>query len=228
MNNPTLASIIAFLLAGNTVLIVRHGNAARAERDFERRLSEKGVIQGRCTREHIARRTEYVGLVLSSIAPRAADTVTHETWPAPVLLEQLYIPTNTPAADTINAAFEKLGYAPLNKYWNDEDIELGVALQSWADNAAAAIDMEVGKILPDDGLLVIGCHAIMSQMLAVTIAIAVDANANIDDANNANLGEGEALEIFHDRLGQIVVRHLDADTLGHHGQQPAPNPATTG
>lgn len=219
--NQDLASIIAFLLRSskNQIAIVRHGSAAKADQDFDRQLSMKGVLQGRCTREHISGQPQPVGLVVSSTAPRAARTVTQEGWPQPILLNQLYIPsTDSEVGQALDEAFNRLGYAPLSTYANEP--EVAKALELWAHMAAKAIEAEVAKN-SFDGLVVVGCHAIMSQALACIIAKATDPNANVDQALNIMLGEGEVLTVSFDGLDRVVVNHLDSHALGHHRQQTA-------
>lgn len=221
MNQTPRFPFLAALLQndeGGSVVVVRHGQAVRGEVDFERQLSLRGQVQASATRSTLKQKRINPCLVVSSAAPRAIDTVRDSEghWPEPVASRKLYIPDeSSPIAQAINGTFARLGYKPLSDYRAEPGVEQ--VLGEWAREAGDFVDYEATCEVvmgTNKDVVMIGCHAIMSQELAVAIALDADPNANISVALNVNMGEAEVL-VIRRVAGVVTIEHLDASALNH-------------
>lgn len=178
-------------VALTTHIIQRHGNAARAEKDLDRMLSDKGREQAQLMQEKlIGRGLAPAHLTLSSPAPRAIDTVGQDC----IKLDVLY-PVGLPNLD---ALFSKLGYAPLRTYLEQDTTG---EIMDWAERALKAMNEETEKHA--DGVVRVGCHAVVSNALALVII--GDRNpAAREQILDLNLGEACCIVIRSDRTVEIL------------------------
>lgn len=143
--------------AETVVTYIRHGNTGKAKTDRERQLTEKGYEQARARGQKLGQRFD---LVLASAVDRAVRTAEGIIDNQPDLkiipVEELYTPPG-PVGEAITALSDKLGYATLSKYMQEEGGM--VAMNIYALRAGAAITKH---ILEHDGqnVLVVG-HAVL-------------------------------------------------------------------
>lgn len=203
--------LVSFLLAGGTIAVARHGNAARADKDRERQLSSKGREQASVMQNAMAKHFD-IGVIMSSAAPRAINTVSREGWPDAHRLEQLYIPAASPVAAQIDLAFGLLGYASLAAY--NLDPTTGLAIKQWAYEAMSEMSVRLVGVVPETigRTMLVGCHAVMSSALIVAIAQAVKSDADVRVAMIVVQGEAEVLTL---RLvdGEPQIEYLNAAKL---------------
>lgn len=216
MQSPSLSLvyIIAHLCANedNALVLVRHGNTAKAPVDEARQLTDKGIAQAAATREYLANNHPVI-MVVSSSAQRALTTVADARWSAPISLPALYVsPEGAEEEAVVDEAFKRLLYVPLSTYFAEAAVE--AALMQWAERAVLALEEAFREQNPGDGTVVIGGHAVLLNSLAIVIAKATDPDADVSVALEAALGEAECIEIRVVQ-GAVRMRHLDTKTLGH-------------
>ena len=203
--------LVSFLLGGGTIAVARHGNAARADKDRERQLSPKGREQASVMQDAMIKSFD-VGMIMSSAAPRAIDTVSREEWPDAHRLEQLYIPEGSPVAAQIDLAFGLLGYASLAAYNLDPTTRL--AIKQWAYEAMNEMSVRLVGAVPEmtGRTMLVGCHAVMSSALIVAIAQAVQGDADVKVAMSVVQGDAEVLTL---QLvdGEPKIEYLNAAKL---------------
>lgn len=97
------------------IVIARHGNTEKAEKDLDRKLSETGVGQAYGLGTRVGR---HFDLVVSSCALRANQTARLATGceSEPVVLNILYRPESDSDWEILNKMFEELRYASLRTY----------------------------------------------------------------------------------------------------------------
>lgn len=197
MDTQKYASLIAFLTnPKNSILFIRHGNTGKADTDAERQLTMKGRLQAARARDYITAQHN-VTLVVTSNVPRALETVSDVRWPAAVGMSELYvtprIPELIPEADVLDAAFKKLGYAPLKQFVDEPGVT--TALNAWCDRALDAIDRTVSEMRPGSGTIVVGGHAVMSSALCAYAALVTNKQADLGVVMDANVGECDHLRL---------------------------------
>gem|GEM_PF-6932928 len=210
-----LIEIEGHLATGGRLLLTRHGNAAKAAegaRDEDRRLTPKGIRQAQATRDYLT--SNYmIGLVVTSFAERAVETVTDPRWSAPIPVVDLYLLAEWSEEDRIvDEAFDRLLYVPLTAYFAEPGVEH--ALIQWGNRAAMAIEEIFAEHKPNGGTVVVGGHAPLLNALAVTIARQIYPCHDISVALEIALGEAECIEMKMD-IGGLRLRHLSAADLGH-------------
>lgn len=171
-----------------TFTLLRHGQTGKAERDFDRRLTEEGVRQALARRESLGHPT--FDLVIASPAKRAADTAAIAADDSIiVILSELYASSDPADRATIEHLFDKLGYAPLREYHRagGED-----AFNRYAAAACEAIRKTTALCSydKDPHILVVG-HAVLINSIAATL-FGQDSDLILD----ANLGEVEGFRVM--------------------------------
>jgi broad specificity phosphatase PhoE len=143
------------------ITFVRHGNTGKAERDEDRRLSEKGREQARNFK---AKYRVTPHLVLSSSAQRALETalVIVEGQECPIkVLTELYLAVGDIEVEIINALFAVHGYAPLATY-----IEADPGFFERYAKRAAAVIRELAEAAGANDIMVVG-HAILLNVIGL-------------------------------------------------------------
>ena len=190
MSNTSSLAAARSLLArapSRSIVLVRHGNTGSAAEvggvDFDRVLSAKGTAQCdvavRAWLPALQRQHHLApdALVVCSSAGRCVDTARRIFGERAQLLEcaALYDGTMQPASSTL---FDKLGYAPLRPYHEEEG---GAALlQAYAEQALAQVETLVAgaRVAAAGGgggasPWVICCHAIYTNQLCLALAEAM-------------------------------------------------------
>lgn len=178
------------------IIAVRHGNAAPmvGDDDFGRPLSAKGIVQANARAASVAALGR-TGLVLASPALRAIETA-QAVFPGfnPVIVPELYLPTDPADKLAGNAAFEALGYSSLRAY-----VEADTGwLHRWSWNAVRGIRRELAKHVQSglrNGTPFIGIvgHAVYSNMVG-----AMFFPEHAERLFDIQLGEAEALVLRPD------------------------------
>jgi broad specificity phosphatase PhoE len=177
------------------ITFIRHGKTGKADTDIDRQLTQQGFDQAAERRDALNRQ---FGLVMSSVAPRAVDTavVIGECMDAleVLLLESLYLPTDSADRAAVEAMSGQLGYAPLRAY-RAADTE-GV-LKRYGENAAADIAAVLRSQLAEE-VLVVG-HAVLLNAVAAAV-IGTDTDTLLD----AELGECEGIELDYSPTVRLI------------------------
>jgi broad specificity phosphatase PhoE len=173
-----------------SIVLVRHGNTGSAAEvggvDFDRVLSAKGTAQCDVAARSwlpVLQRQHHLApdaLVVCSSAGRCVDTARRIFGERAQLLEcaALYDGTMQPAS---SALFDKLGYAPLRPYHEEEGG--AVLLRAYAEQALAQVETLVAgaRVAAAGGggggggasPWVICCHAIYTNQLCLALAEAM-------------------------------------------------------
>ncbi|MFA6100272.1 MAG: hypothetical protein WC750_05415 [Patescibacteria group bacterium] len=207
-----LAKAAVKYLASFTLIIQRHGNTDPLEpgqSDLDRKLSKLGTYQSvdaAVKRDQMGYKPTFK---LASIAERCVDTVAPKPIElATVKLPELYAKMVTPEDQSvIDAAVEIFKYAPLNAYVENENVY--DALERWTAIAALCVTTEVARrnLKPDDVIL-IGCHAVLSQALALRLIARGrfdhEQDRSVDKLLALNLDEAEQIIIEQGNLKHVL------------------------
>lgn|GEM_PF-5810353 len=193
------------------IAISRHAKAAKGKVDIERPLDKDGLAQ----RQHLhqsltAREILPAAMILSSPALRAIQTVQDDAVGKHTVLPELYMPADqTTDGDEFDHLFQRHGYAPLAQYQEDDHTDV---LNRWAKKALKAVqDAVFQNWRPGMNTVHIGCHAVLSNALAVAIIGGRNWDA-IGHVTNHALGLGGTI-IIYANTGQAKILELDDTEL---------------
>ena len=181
-----------------TITFIRHGNAekwsGKVEEDHDRPLSEKGIAQAEKRRSKLGNPT--FDLIISSSATRCVSTAKiiagEKNPPEVITASRLYIPEDSALWET----FERIGYAPLREWMQEENDPDGV-LQRYGSDAWTIIDAIKLAILPER-ILVTG-HAPLLNAIGVRCENRVGSEALFD----IQLEECEGFVMDNDKITLI-------------------------
>jgi broad specificity phosphatase PhoE len=158
------------LLTGRRILVLRHGNTGRAPTDALRQLTTTGKEQCSAFRAHYEASLAGVTNCLASPVSRTLETAKRVLQGRDVAItpvDELYFGREGFKTDTMRAADQKLGYAPVADYV----AEAPGAYEPGAREMAAAVGRAAAQFGPGDVL--IAAHATYLSFLTLELIDAI-------------------------------------------------------
>lgn len=191
------------------ITFVRHGQTDKVKPDSARRLTDEGKAQAGRLREKLENSKFDIGFhspmerTRETIVVIAGETVPTKAIPA------LMHDSNTDDGKLLDAAFAKLGYAPLKDYFEKSDPETRAALMRYGQTAWDALMMAAANADDNgviDNIIVVG-HAVL-----IPLTVYAGVNRFLNDTSlvrqvaEINLGECQGIWLeFDDDLNVVKV-----------------------